>query len=116
MAMHVTTKPLKITAANGSTGPSLTGADRVRQASVGDREQPPLARHASKLALAAVLEADPGADDEVLDCPRDDDLARLGQPENSGADVHGDPADVLTDHLDLSGVERGSQIEAEVGL
>jgi len=63
--------------------------------------------------LAAVLEDEPGAGDEVLDGGADQDLGGPGERRDPGADVHGDAADVGTDQLDLPGVRAGADLEAE---
>jgi hypothetical protein len=45
-------------------------------AALGDREQPPFARHALQLMDAAILELDTGADHQVPDSARDEHLPR----------------------------------------
>ena len=62
---------------------------------------------------AAIFEAEARADYEVLHGARDDDLARLGERGNPGADVYGDAADVVSDQLALAGVNPGAQCQAE---
>ena len=56
--------------------------------------QPPAARHALELVLAAVGEAEARAGDQVLDGGRDEHFRWLCQRTNAGADVDGDAAHI----------------------
>ena len=64
-------------------------------------------------ARAAVLEREARADDEVAHGSRTEDLAGLGLPHHTRADVYGDPADVLAAFLDLARVETGPDVDAD---
>src|SRR5687768_7186846 len=80
-----------------------------------DREQPPAAGNALELVLAAVLEAQAGPRHEVGHGGRDADLAGARGSGHPGADVHGDPADVVADQLALAGVQPRPDLQAETG-
>src|SRR4029453_5466465 len=51
---------------------------------------------------------------EVLDRARDQHLAGSGSFRDPSADVHGDPADLPVDHLALTGMEAGANLETEL--
>src|SRR6185436_8716615 len=78
------------------------------------RPQAPGPGHALERVLAAVGEADPGADDEVLDGVGDEHLARRRERADARADVDREAADVLADRLALARVEAGAQLDAEL--
>ena len=63
--------------------------------------------------LAAVLEDEARAGDEVLDGGADEDLGGAGERGDPGADVHGDAADVGAQQLDLAGVAAGADLESQ---
>ncbi len=71
-------------------------------------------RHALEHVGAAVVELDPRSDDEILHGAGDEDLAGPTHRGNPGADVHGDSADVVGGHLNLSGVKPGTNLHAEI--
>src|SRR4051812_42552975 len=79
-----------------------------------DGEQAPGAPNALQLVLAPGVEADPRADDQVLDGARDEHLARPGGAHHARADVHGEAADVVADHLALARMEPGPDLDAEL--
>ena len=85
---------------------------RVR-ASGGSGEQAPAPGTSCQLVLAALLEDDARAGDDVLDRARDEHLAGKGGRSDSRADVDRDSADAVVGLLDLAGVDAGSQLEAE---
>jgi glycerol uptake facilitator-like aquaporin len=74
----------------------------------------PLTRDAAELVGSAVPEVDARPHDEVLDGAGDQHLARRGLVEHAGADVDGEPADVVADHLALARVESGADLDAEL--
>ena len=61
----------------------------------------------------AVLQGDAGADHQVADGPGDQDLAGAGGGHDAGADVDGDPADVVVADVELPGVEAGPDLDAD---
>jgi hypothetical protein len=64
--------------------------------------------------LAAVLEAQPGADDEVLDRARHEHLAGRGRLFDACGDVHADAAQVVAEDLALAGVDADPELDAEL--
>src|SRR4051794_20821768 len=85
--------------------PSLDRAGLAAQTDLGGGEQSPLVRDPLEAVRAALLEADPGAGDEVLHRARHEHLPRLRKRADSCGDVDRDAADVLADHLHLAGVQ-----------
>ncbi len=77
------------------------------------RPQPPWAGHALEVVLAAVLEVEAGAGHQVLHGLGDEHLAGPRVRAHAGADVHGDPGDVVAGQLDLARVEAGAHLEAD---
>src|SRR5262245_27018638 len=73
----------------------------------------PAVRDALELVLAPVLEHEPGPGNQVLHGLGHEHLrgARLGR--DSGADRHGDPADLPVHQLALAGVDAGPDLDAE---
>src|SRR5918912_3540752 len=69
--------------------------------------------HALELVLAALLEGDPRAGDEVAHRARDEDLTRPGQRRDPRAGVDGDPAHLPVRELALAGVEPCAELEPE---
>jgi hypothetical protein len=65
-----------------------------------DGEEPPGARYALELMLAAVDELDPGASDEVHDGSRNQEFARSGDSLHSLSEMHSDAGHVLATQLD----------------
>ena len=63
--------------------------------------------------LAAVLEYDPRAGDQILHGGGDQDLSRPGQRHDPGTDVDREAADMLPGELDLSGVQPAAQLQAQ---
>src|SRR5215213_7390793 len=77
------------------------------------REELPLPRYALEHEGAPVYEGDARAVNEVLHGARHQNLARLGQCGNSGANVHRDATYVFTADLTLAGVQTTSHIDAQ---
>ena len=75
------------------------------------REEPPAAFDATQLVFAALVELEPGADDEVADGARDEHFARAGEGTDASTDVDGEPAHVAAAQLDLTGVQAGAGLE-----
>jgi hypothetical protein len=67
-----------------------------------------------ELVLASIVELDAGSGDEVMHRAGHKDLVRLGQARDSLADVNGDAADIVSDELDLTGMEASSNLDAEI--
>src|SRR5918992_1244269 len=61
----------------------------------------------------AIVKPDVGADHQVLDGPRDQHLAALGERGDAGADVDGDPADVAVQQLALPGVQAAADAQPQ---
>src|SRR5918912_4581027 len=68
---------------------------------------------ALQLVLAALLEGDPGAGDEVAHRARDEHLARPRERRDARPRVDGDPAHLPVRELALAGVQAGAQLDAE---
>src|SRR5436309_6079915 len=83
--------------------------------SAGYRIEPPLPGHPLELARPAVFEAEAGAGDEILDGPRDEDLAGRRRRGDSRADVHGDTGDLLARDFAFARVEPGADDETQSG-
>lgn len=73
--------------------------------------QSPLVWYAAQRVRAAVLEADAGSEDELLDRVGHEHLARTGQRPHPGGDVDGETAQVRSDHFHLAGVDAGPRVE-----
>lgn len=73
----------------------------------------PLARHTFKRVGAAIVEAEVGAGDQILDRAGDEDLARPRQRGYPRPDMHRDPADAIWSYLDLAGVQPRADLKAE---
>jgi hypothetical protein len=84
----------------------LGGLDSVQLPSVSD---------ALELAPAAVIEGEAGPGDQVLDRARAQDLPGPGLAHDPGRDVDRDATDVVTDQLDLPGVQPNPDLEAMLG-
>src|SRR3954451_20659080 len=74
----------------------------------------PGAGYALELVFASVGHGEARSDDEVLDGLGDEDLAGAGEGRDAGADVDGEPADVVADLFDLPGVKSGADREPRV--
>src|SRR5918992_2616583 len=61
----------------------------------------------------AIVKPDVGADHQVLDGPRDQPLAALGERGDAGADVDGDPADVAVEQLAFAGVQAAADAQPQ---
>src|SRR5207248_920524 len=81
--------------------------------SLGNGVDPALA-HALERVLAAVLELDPGAGDEISHRRGGKDLARARERGDPRTRVNGDPGDLVTEQLALAGVDAGAKLEPEV--
>src|SRR5215207_3967980 len=86
----------------------------VVTASSSHGEHLPLAGHALQSWTAAVGEVDAGAGDEIADGTGDENLARVCDRGDARPDVHGDPGEVITAQLALTGVETGPNLEPEI--
>ena len=74
---------------------AIQGIPSSPTASILDREQPPIDRHALEGVLAASGKAEARPGDQVDDDARDKHLARHGRCCNTRGDVDGDAADVV---------------------
>src|SRR2546423_1061407 len=92
-----------------STSTSATGIGRTSAS----RIEPPRPGDALQLVLAALLEGDPGAGDEVAHRARDEHLARPGERRDARAGVDGDPAHLPVRELALARVQPGAELESE---
>ena len=77
-------------------------------------EQLPVAREPLELAVAAILECDPRAGDEILHRARNEHLAGLRLRCDARSGVHRDPGDLSVDELTLARVQAGPDLEAEL--
>jgi len=80
---------------------------------LGERVHAPRVLEALEQVTAAVAEAQRRAQHELLDRARDEDLARPGQTDDAGAEVHRDPGQVAVDPAALAGVDAGAQLESQ---
>src|SRR5262245_7596816 len=78
-----------------------------------DGEQLPAAGDAPEGVLAAIGQHDAGTGHQVGHRPRDQDLARTGEPRDAGADVDRDPPEVAVGDLDLARVHAGPDLDTE---
>src|SRR5438067_8398793 len=70
-------------------------AEPLRRKAAGDRIEPPRARHALQLVLAAVLEREARAGDEISYRARHEHLARARERGHARADVDSDAANAV---------------------
>jgi hypothetical protein len=82
----------------------------ISASSIYDTVEMPAA-YTFELPLAAVGEDDSGPGDEILDGARYEHFARLGRRCDTGARVHGDPADLVAHQLTLAGVKPGPDLD-----
>src|SRR5262245_20692694 len=75
-------------------------------------EQAPRPRRARELALAAFLEVEARAGEEVADRARDEDFARTGGGRDPGADADGGAVRVGAHALDLAAVDARARVAA----
>src|SRR2546423_1777707 len=94
---------------SSSTSTSATCTGRTSAS----RIEPPRPGNALQLVLAALLEGDPGAGDEVAHRARDEHLARPGERRDARAGVDGDPAHLPVRELALARVQAGAELEPE---
>jgi hypothetical protein len=64
--------------------------------------------------LTTVLEQDARAGDQILDRARDEHFAGMSLGGDAGADVDGDPADLLVQELTLACMQPGSDLEPQL--
>ena len=86
---------------------------RVHRLAV-QREQAPLAVHAAQRVRAAVLEAQPRPDHQLLDGARGQHLAGAGGAHHARGDVHGDAGHVVGAQLALAGVQPDPDVELQL--
>ena len=98
------------------SGPSrwLGYGDRCLPVLRSHREEPPLARNALELVGAPVGQVDPRTHHEVLDRSRDEHLARPRVGADSSRDVNRHAAEIIADHLALSGVKTRPDLDPEL--
>src|SRR5919106_5109232 len=68
---------------------------------------------ALQFVLASVDETQPGAGDEIGDGARGEHLSRVGEVADAGAEMHGDPAEIVASALALTGVYAGADLDAQ---
>ena len=78
-----------------------------------DRQELPVAGHATQLDASAVLEAGARADDQVTDRAVDEDFTSPGLTEDPRRDVHGDPPDVGAQQFALAGMDAGADLDTQ---
>src|SRR5215218_2790042 len=91
----------------------LRTASTMSASPIGDSIDRPCARDALQLLLAARLEGEAGARDEILHRPRDEHLARLRETGDARTGVDGDAAHVGAVELALAGVQAGADFDPE---
>jgi hypothetical protein len=75
----------------------------------------PFARDAFKLPHASILELESRSGNQVTESTRYEDLAWPGRGHHSVGNMHGNPGDLLVGGLGLSGMQSGSDREAQLG-
>ena len=70
-----------------------------------DSKYTPFAGHTLERFAAAVIEAQSGAYDQVLDGARHQHLAGVGERRDPRADMNGDAANIVADDFALAGME-----------
>src|SRR6266536_4267175 len=78
------------------------------------REEAPLARDALELVLAAILEDQPRACNQILHRAGHQHLARLGARGDASTDIHRYPRELLADDLALACMQARSHLQAEI--
>ncbi len=112
VAITVSAPPASSLPAEGrSASTAGRAAGRSYAAAAHSRHSP---GHALQLVLAAVLERDPRADDEVLDRARHEHLAGPALSPDPRADVDGEPPDVVADQLDLARMQTAADLQPEL--
>src|SRR5215213_4173722 len=91
----------------------LRTASTMRASVTGDSIDRPGPRNALQLVLAAGLEGDPGAGDEVLDGARHEHLPGRCARRDARAHVDGEARRLAVDQLALAGVDPGAHVETE---
>ena len=86
---------------------------KIPGGSVLDGEDPPGARDALQLVLATVSQTDLGPRHQVGDGARDKNLARSRCSGDPSADVDGKASQGIFEHLDLTGVEACTHLQAQ---
>ena len=79
-----------------------------------DRIEPPFAGDALQLGRPALTKLKAGAGDQILHRARDEHLAGLRGLRDSRADVDGDSAHLAFDHLALTGVQAGTDLQTQL--
>ncbi|HEV2369664.1 MAG TPA: hypothetical protein VGR90_07290, partial [Acidimicrobiales bacterium] len=74
--------------------------------------QLPIARYALEFVCSSIVELCARSGNEIRDGSRHQDLIGLGQCRDTGRQMNGDAAYVLTSHFDLTGVQAGSGCKA----
>src|SRR2546423_14547095 len=97
----------------GQGSPSTTTSATWIGCTSASRIEPPRPGNALQLVLAALLEGDPGAGDEVAHRARDEHLARPGERRDARAGVDGDSAHLPVRELALARVQPGAELEPE---
>lgn len=77
-------------------------------------EQLPLVRDAPKCVYASIVEPQAGSGDEVTNGAGHKDFAGLSATQHARRDVHGDPGDVVTDQFNLTRVQAGAGLAAQL--
>jgi hypothetical protein len=77
------------------------------------REQPPGSGHSLELMVMSVVEADVGADEQVLHRARDQHLTIASERRNPGRDMDSQPSQIRPAHLDLPDMDAGTNLEPQ---
>src|SRR5215471_10762598 len=80
-----------------------------------DGKEAPLAGHAGERVIAAILEPQPRAGDQILDGPRNQHLAPGGARGHLRARLDRDAADAIVSDFAFAGVEADADVGAEPG-
>src|SRR5256714_8460213 len=97
----------------GQGSPSTTASATWIGRTSASRIEPPRPGNALQLVLAALLEGDPGAGDEVAHRAPDEHLAPPGERRDARAGADGDPAHLPVRELALARVQADPDLEPE---
>src|SRR5262245_57725128 len=84
-----------------------------REPSAFDCKQAPFTRHAFEVLTSAFSEGQSGAGDQVFDCTRYENFARVGQGRHTGTDVNRYSADLLAHDYAFARVQTCSHLDPE---
>lgn len=88
-------------------------ANLGREASAFDCKQAPFARHAFEVLASAFSEGQSGAGDQVFDCTRYENFARVGQGRHTGTDMNRYSVEIFLHDYAFASVQTRSHLDPE---